>query len=235
MRQIVAIIPAAGIGSRMQADCPKQYLMLNGKTVLAHSVNLFLNHDHIQKIVIAINPEDPTPASLPFFSHPKIQWVKGGDTRAESVLNALQSIEDKAAWVLVHDAARPCLRWQEVEKLLEVEDENGAILATPVTDTLKKASAPLFEKTFTESPQIEKTVPRSNLWQAQTPQFFPAQTLKKAISQGLKDGLEITDEASSMEAIGFCPKLILGQRSNLKITYPEDLALAAFFLQQEDN
>ncbi len=225
-RKIIAIIPAAGVGSRMEAGKAKQYLLLEGKTILQHSIELFLQHNEIARIIVAISPEDEEARQLPLYGHAKIQWVMGGKNRADSVLNALKAIEDTHnTWVLVHDAARPCLRWQEVEKLLQVENPQGAILAIPVVDTLKKA--------FAQKNGIEKTVDRAQLWQAQTPQFFPAQALRDNLQKALKQGADITDEASAMEFCQATPELVLGRKSNLKITYPEDLALAEFYLREK--
>ena len=221
-RSIFAIIPAAGSGSRMQADKAKQYLLLGSKTVLAHTIAPFLADHRIEKVILAVNFHDPyfDPKT---FSNPKIQLVQGGNSRAESVLNALRVIDQENAWALVHDAARPCLREAELSKLLEIDDPSGAILAIPAVDTIKRTL---------NGVQIAKTENRNELWQAQTPQFFPAKILENAIAQGLANGAEITDEASAMELAGFSPNLVLGRRDNLKITLPEDLALAEFYLMR---
>lgn len=228
IREIIAILPSAGVGSRMGAGKAKQYCMLKGKTILEHSLNLFLTRSEIKKIIVAVSKDDPYLADLPFFHHPKIQWVEGGETRAKSVLNALNVVQNPKAWVLVHDVARPCISWQVIQPLLAIEDEQGGILAIPVVDTLKKANAPIFDHIF-------HTVDRRNLWQAQTPQFFPLYRLKKALQQALEAGVEITDEASAMEWAGFQPRLVLGSRYNIKLTYPEDLHLAEFYFSLADK
>lgn len=218
-RQIVAVIPASGIGSRMNAALPKQYLPLLGKTILEHTVSLFLEHHQIDKIIIAVSAEDTYYQALDLLHSPKIQFVLGGETRAHSVFNALQTI-DENAWVLVHDAARPCLKRSDLDKLLQITNEQGAILATPAIDTMKRA----------ENGVISHTEDRSTLWHALTPQFFPVKQLKHALHHAFEKGESVTDEASAMELMGYHPLLINGRSDNLKITRPEDLALAEFYL-----
>lgn len=218
-RQIVAVIPASGIGSRMNAPLPKQYLPLLGKTILEHTVSLFLEHHQIDKIVIAVSAEDSYYQALDLLRSPKIQFVLGGETRAHSVFNALQTI-DEDAWVLVHDAARPCLKRSDLDKLLQITNEQGAILATPAIDTMKRA----------ENGMISHTEDRSTLWHALTPQFFSVKLLKHALHRAFEKGESVTDEASAMELMGYHPLLIAGRSDNLKITRPEDLALAEFYL-----
>ena len=223
-RKIIAIIPAAGVGSRMQADKPKQYLTILGKTVLQHTLEIMLSHPAISRVIVALGKNDPYAAELAVLSHPKIQLVEGGATRAESVLSALNAVLEEHVWVLVHDAARPCLTTPDLDKLLATTDENGAILAVPVTDTVKRANI---------AGNIIVTEDRSQLWQAQTPQFFPLDLLKNALSTGIRQKLTITDEASAMEFAGFQPHLVMGRRDNIKITRPEDLALAEFYLTRK--
>ncbi|VTM24191.1 2-C-methyl-D-erythritol 4-phosphate cytidylyltransferase [Stutzerimonas stutzeri] len=223
-RKIIAIIPAAGVGSRMQADKPKQYLTILGKTVLQHTLEIMLSHPAISRVIVALSKNDPYAAELAVLSHPKIQLVEGGATRAESVLSALNAVSEEHVWALVHDAARPCLTTPDLDKLLATTDENGAILAVPVTDTVKRANI---------AGNIIATEDRSQLWQAQTPQFFPLDLLKKALNTGIRQKLTITDEASAMEFAGFQPHLVMGRRDNIKITRPEDLALAEFYLTRK--
>lgn len=219
MRKIVAIIPASGVGSRMKASLPKQYLKLQGKTILEHTLNIFLRHPNIQKIIVAVSETDQYYQELTVLTSPKVQIVFGGKTRADSVLNALKVV-DENAWALVHDAARPCLSHADLNKLLQVQAQEGAILATPVIDTMKRANGN----------KIIATEDRSTLWHALTPQFFPAKILKQAIESALEKGNIITDEASAMEMSGYTPQLITGRSDNLKITHPEDLSLAEFYL-----
>lgn len=223
MREIIAVIPASGIGSRMQADKPKQYLILKGKTILEHTVSLFLEHPEIAKIIIAVAKDDPFYANIALLKSPKIQLVFGGETRADSVLNALMAIEDENAWALVHDAARPCLKRSDLDKLLQIEDEQGGILATPAIDTMKRANGV----------QILHTEDRSTLWHALTPQFFPVHRLKVSLQSAFAKNQIVTDEASAMELSGYHPQLIMGRSDNIKITRPEDLALAEFYLSHQ--
>lgn len=218
-RSIIAVLPAAGVGSRMQADKPKQYLTLLGKTLLEHTLDVMLSYPAVSKIILAVSKDDPYISTLSL--DPKIQLVEGGTTRAESVLNGLNAIAEKNAWVLVHDAARPCLQHADIDKLLAIEDKQGAILAIPVTDTIKRADNQQY---------IVKTEDRSQLWQAMTPQFFPVDILRDALSTGIQQGANITDEASAIELAGFRPHLVAGRSDNLKVTRPEDLALAEFYL-----
>ena len=222
-RQIIAILPAAGIGSRMRADKPKQYLKILDKTILEHTLTVMLTHSAVTQIILAVNRDDPYIANIALIGHPKIQTIIGGETRAESVFNGLKVIDEKNTWVLVHDAARPCLTHSDIDKLLAVNDEQGAVLAIPVTDTIKRATA---------DQHILQTEDRTQLWQAQTPQFFRADLLKHALMQAFRQKVNVTDEASAMELAGFRPHLVVGRSDNLKVTRPEDLALAEFYLSK---
>ena len=224
-RQIVAVVPAAGVGSRMQAAKPKQYLQIQGKTILEHTLDRLLTYPAVEKVVLAVAADDPYLPALELDKNPRIAIVPGGANRCDSVLSGLHYVAEHfaQAWVLVHDAARPCLRHQDLDKLLQIEDEQGAILAIPATDTIKRALP---------NGQIAQTEDRSQLWQAQTPQFFRADLLRAALISALQQGLAVTDEASAMELAGFRPHLVAGRSDNLKITRPEDLALAEFYLSQ---
>ncbi|HDL5698779.1 TPA: 2-C-methyl-D-erythritol 4-phosphate cytidylyltransferase [Mannheimia haemolytica] len=219
-RKIIAVIPASGVGSRMQAEKPKQYLQLKGKTILEHTVSIFLEHPHVEKVIVAVARKDPFYSTLELLKSPKIQLVFGGETRADSVLNALQEINTENAWALVHDAARPCLKRSDLDKLLQINDPQGGILAIPAVDTMKRANGT----------KIAHTEDRSTLWHALTPQFFPAQALKQALSSAFANKLQVTDEASAMELAGYQPQLVSGRSDNIKITRPEDLSLAEFYL-----
>ena len=224
-RKIIAVVPAAGIGSRMQADKPKQYLPIHGQSILQHTLNVLLSYPHISQIVLAVAADDPYIAQLNLTQNPKITLVEGGETRADSVLNGLKAIQtDTNVWVMVHDAARPCLTHGDLDKLLEINDDNGAILAIPATDTIKRALP---------SQQIAHTEDRSQLWLAQTPQFFRAALLRNALIHAKQQQLAVTDEASAMELVGFRPHLVAGRSDNIKVTRPEDLALAEFYLMRK--
>lgn len=223
-REFIAIVPAAGIGSRMQADRPKQYLKILGKTILEHTLSIFLSYEKINQIILPVAENDPYLSGIDLLQDPRIKVVTGGTNRADSVLNGLRSIENKKSWVLVHDAARPCLRHEDLGKLVQIQDENGAILAIPAVDTIKRSNADL---------QIQHTEDRSQLWLAQTPQFFPVELLQNALEQAEKQGFIVTDEASAMELAGFRPHLVAGRSDNIKVTRPEDLALAEFYLTRK--
>ena len=223
--RIWALIPAAGIGARMAADCPKQYLTVQGKTILEHSLSIFLGTDKIAGVQLCLSPEDAYWQQLGFSHKKLLSTCAGGERRADSVLSGLQALEkvaDAKDWVLVHDAARPCLTQELLMKLIDsvAGHSVGGILAAPVADTLKNAS----------QEQIENTVDRSNLWAAQTPQMFRLGFLTDCLQKALANGVVVTDEASCVEAAGFQPQLVPSVRSNIKVTYPEDLAWVDCFL-----
>ncbi|WP_395949467.1 MULTISPECIES: 2-C-methyl-D-erythritol 4-phosphate cytidylyltransferase [Aeromonas] len=220
---LTAIVPAAGIGSRMGADCPKQYLTLAGKTILEHTLGCLLSHPAIARVIVALAPHDEWFEQLAVAADPHILRVEGGIERAYSVLNALHVAEGK--WVLVHDAARPCLCHGDLDKLIATAMAcDGAILGSRVRDTMKRTDG---------AGNIVATVEREQLWHALTPQMFPTGTLKRALEEGLALGALITDEASAMERAGFTVKMVEGRADNIKVTRPEDLSLAELFLQQQ--
>lgn len=222
-----AVVPAAGVGRRMGSDIPKQYLLLNGRRVIEHTLQRLLNHPQIKQTLVALSPDDEWWPGTDYANHADVITVDGGTERCYSVLNALNRLSEIAAeddWVLVHDAARPCLRSGDVDALIEQLNNHpvGGILGMPVRDTMKRAD---------ESGQIAETVCREGLWHAFTPQMFRLGMLRSALSQALEQGMQVTDEASAMELAGHSPRLIEGHPDNIKITRPEDLALAAFYLQ----
>ena len=222
---IVAVVPAAGVGSRMQADRPKQYLEISGKTILEHTVEKLLTHTSVDKVIVDISDDDPYFPQLSLANNPEVIRVSGGKERADSVLSALDYIESNqlAQWAMVHDAARPCVDLNDIDNLIKVAITNqlGGILATPVRDTMKRANA---------QQNIDHTVDREALWHALTPQLFKTQPLRYALSHALDQGVQITDEASAIEWLGEKPALVHGRADNIKITQPEDLALAEFYL-----
>ncbi|EMH4163637.1 2-C-methyl-D-erythritol 4-phosphate cytidylyltransferase [Pluralibacter gergoviae] len=220
---VCAVVPAAGAGRRMQADCPKQYLSIGNKTILEHSVAALLAHPRVERVIIAVSPGDPYFAQLPLAQHPQISVVDGGAERADSVMAGLRAAGD-AAWVLVHDAARPCLHRDDLDRLLTLSASSrvGGILAAPVRDTMKRAEPGLEA--------IAHTVERVDLWHALTPQFFPRELLFDCLNRALSEGAIITDEASALEYCGFHPQLVPGRADNIKVTRPEDLRLAEFYL-----
>ena len=223
------IVPAAGVGKRMQADRPKQYLPLNGVTVIEQSLMRLLQVQQFAAVVVAISKEDPYWPKLAISKNSRIRTAAGGKERADSVLSALHSIADNAAdddWVLVHDAARPCITQSDVEHLIDElqNHEVGGILGQASHDTLKSVDDELV---------ITDTVDRSKIWRAFTPQMFRYGALKTALEEAAAKGWVVTDDASALELQGKQPKMIAGRADNLKITRPEDLALAQFYLEQQ--
>jgi 2-C-methyl-D-erythritol 4-phosphate cytidylyltransferase len=221
------IVPAAGVGKRMQADRPKQYLELAGKTVIEQTLSRLLQADVFEAIAVAISSDDPYWPQLPIAKHEKILTAAGGKERADSVLSALKSISDKASdddWVLVHDAARPCITASDIHHLIArlIHDDVGGILALPSHDTLKNV----------QDGRIAGTLNRNHIWRALTPQMFRYGTLKIALEEA-EGNPAITDEASALELKGLQPKIVEGRPDNIKITRPEDLPLAQFYLEQQ--
>ena len=214
------VIPAAGIGSRMRADRPKQYLQLVGRTILEHTLDCFLDHPRLKGLVLSLAADDPFWPALPCATDPRIQRVEGGAERADSVLAGLLRLVELGAqegdWVLVHDAARPNLARSDLDRLLAelADDPVGGLLAVPARDTLKRIGA---------DGRVAETVDRSLIWQAYTPQMFRFAALHRALADALVAGVAVTDEASALEWAGQAPKLVEGRADNLKITRPEDL------------
>ena len=222
--RLYGLIPAAGTGERMGQSKPKQYLALLGRTMLYHSVNALLADGRIDTVFVVLAPTDSE-----FRQH---EWREfgervaplycGGATRHDSVLNGLiaaSSTVQSDDWILVHDAARPCLGRRELQRMLDAlaADEVGGILGVPVADTLKRADL---------NGRIQATESREHLWQAQTPQMFRHGLLLQALSRTAK----LTDEAGAVEAMGLSPKLVRSTTTNLKVTYSEDLILAQTIL-----
>lgn len=225
---IVAILPAAGIGSRMQSDCPKQYLSINNKTIIEYAIDMLLSHKAIRHVIVVLHPNDVVFSSLPVSSHDRVSSVIGGAERSDSVRGGLiKAHEMGAEWVLVHDAARPCLMYSDLDKLIQsvLKVKQGGILAVPVKDTMKRA--------VVSEQAISHTVDRNNLWHALTPQMFPLDLLCECMNRAHSEGVALTDEASALEHCGFHPLLVSGRSDNIKVTRPEDLALATFYLTHQ--
>jgi 2-C-methyl-D-erythritol 4-phosphate cytidylyltransferase len=204
----------------MAGTLPKQYLPLAGRTVLEWSLAPFLARPEFHSIVVALAADDARWPSLPLAQDKRILAVTGGAERADSVRAGLAAIAEHAHahdWVLVHDAARPCLAATDLDQLLVTlaDDPVGGLLAAPVPDTLKRAGA---------DGRVDVTVSRSQLWRALTPQMFRFGLLRQALEQ--TGGAQITDESSAVEALGLKPLLVAGRSDNLKITVPEDIAIA---------
>ena len=224
--RVHALIPAAGQSVRFGGTTLKQYAHLLGRPVIAHSMESMLGHPGVKGLTVALAPDDGIYDELIRPGYPEVTTVTGGDFRAITVLNGLKFIRDEDSeceWVLVHDAARPCLARQDLDRLLRegLASESGAILAVPVTDTLKQATA---------NQVSAGTVDRTALWAAQTPQLFPLDALLQHLRSAITFGRPPTDEAEAMERAGIRPLLVAGSSSNIKITGPDDLALAESIL-----
>jgi len=226
MPNYYALIPAAGFGSRMGGETPKQYLSLLGRPLIHYAVATLCRHAMISRVYVVLAPEDQLWKSYDWsiFAGKLKPLYCGGAERFESVRNGLDAIRDEVGiedWVLVHDAARPGLSGELLDRLIgEVgEDPFGGLLAVPVADTLKRADA---------DNRVLRTESRDKLWQAQTPQMFRYSLLQRALS--LLDGAVVTDEAQAVERMGFQAKLVAGDMTNFKVTYPQDIKLAELIL-----
>ncbi len=213
----------------MEMDIPKQYLPLKNSTVLEESLSCFLHHPLIAGVVVALHANDHRWPSLKISTDPRVQNVVGGDTRARSVVNALERVRSLAAkedFVLVHDAARPCLGYEDLDRLITegLDGEDGVILASPVHDTVKQV------RTSDGAQEVERTLDRSLLWKALTPQMFRVDVLHKALQFCIENDREVTDDASAVEAIGQPVRMIRGRSDNIKVTRPEDIQLAESIL-----
>lgn len=219
------LVPAAGSGSRFGVAGPKQYSPLHGKPMLFHSIERLLAAPEMEVVFVVLAPSDTEFRRHDWsaFGARLAPLYCGGASRRDSVLNGLVAAAaavDPNDWILVHDAARPCLGQAELQRLIEQagRDEVGGILAVPVTDTLKRAD---------EEGRILATEARDHLWQAQTPQMFRHGLLLKA----LRDAVHVTDEAAAVEALGYKPKLVEGSTKNLKVTFPADMDIAGRLLE----
>jgi 2-C-methyl-D-erythritol 4-phosphate cytidylyltransferase len=224
-----ALIPAAGSGSRMGGSIEKQYMPLNAVPMIAHAMMVLAREPRLAKIFVVLSPTDKRWNNYAWQGwEERIEVLRcGGATRAETVLNGLDAISkicEPDDWVLVHDAARPCLPDEMLGKLLDevADDPVGGLLAVPVADTLKRAAAE-----SAPGVRAEATVPRAGLWQAQTPQMFRHGKLTEALRAA---GSDMTDEASAIEQLGLQPRLVESDSRNLKVTYPQDLELAGLIL-----
>lgn len=222
-----AIVPAAGSGARMGSDIPKQYLKILGKTILEHTVERLASHPQISGVVVAVAAEDAHWDSLSFDTNKPVIKTLGGAERCHSVKNALYEVTAHAGdqdWVLVHDAARPCLRHEDLDKMFKQLSSHmvGGLLAYPVKDTMKRSD---------DKQRVIETVDRSHLWHALTPQMFRLHLIKKVLNDSIEKGVIVTDEASAMEQAGYKPKLVEGHADNIKITTPGDLTIAECFLK----
>jgi len=233
-----AVVPAAGVGKRMGSDIPKQYLELHNKAVIEHSCQRLLDHEKITGIVVALGRDDEYWADIKLQTTKPVIRVDGGEERCHSVLNALNELlsccDDDSVdvqahdWVLVHDAARPCLRSSDIDLLIEQLNTHavGGILALPVRDTMKRQLA---------DQSIDQTVDRDGLWHALTPQMFTLEMLQQAMTDAIESGFMITDESSAIEHMGLNPLLVEGHEDNIKITRKPDLKLAEMYLRAQSD
>jgi 2-C-methyl-D-erythritol 4-phosphate cytidylyltransferase len=233
MSKFFALIPAAGFGSRMENNLPKQYLPLAGRPMIYHALRTLCRSPGIASVFVVLAPGDSEWLRHEWseFSGKLVVLNCGGATRAISILNGLKAASDASSiggddWVLVHDAARPCLSEAQLDKLMNelADDAVGGLLAVPLTDTLKRSDV---------SSRVEYTESRKGLWQAQTPQMFRYKLLVDALSR--PGSLTLTDDASAVEALGLHPKLVLSDARNLKITYPQDMILAELILRAQQG
>jgi len=224
MPKVFAIVPAAGQGTRIGDPVPKQYLPIAGQPMMYHSIHALAAVARIVRIFVILSPLDRHWAQHDWSRVAgKVETIAGGGAhRPETVLNALHALDgrvDKDDWILVHDAARPCIETELVEQFLDElgDDPIGGVLAMPVADTLKRAG---------EGQRVAETIPRVDMWKAQTPQMFRYDMLRR----GLERKPDATDEAQALEALGHAPRLVQGENLNLKVTFPEDLQLAEMIL-----
>ncbi|MCB1801658.1 MAG: 2-C-methyl-D-erythritol 4-phosphate cytidylyltransferase [Gammaproteobacteria bacterium] len=225
-----AVIPAAGVGRRMGSAVPKQYLQLAGRAVIDHSIERILLHPRVDGVCVAISDADAWWQDTEFAGHPDLVTVSGGAERCHSVLNALEALRARASdddWVLVHDAARPCVRRADIDRLIDaaIDSDAGAVLGMPVRDTMKRCDA---------DERVVETVDRNHLWHAFTPQMFRFGSLYTVLGRALAAGVLVTDEASAIEWEGQRPVMVEGHADNIKITRAEDLGLAAHYLAQQE-
>lgn len=228
-----AVVPAAGVGKRMGVAIPKQYLQLHGRTVIEQTLSRLCAHHQIQTVVVALGADDEHWPELSLLQHErhKIVTTIGGAERCHSVYNGLLKLEGQAHdddWVLVHDAARPCLHHSDIDRLIATLADHpvGGLLGVPVADTMKRTN---------QNGEVIATVSRDNLWRAMTPQMFRCGLLKQALADALKANVMVTDEAAAVERAGHTPRMVECRADNIKITRPEDLTLAEMYLARQEE
>ncbi|RKZ34403.1 MAG: 2-C-methyl-D-erythritol 4-phosphate cytidylyltransferase [Gammaproteobacteria bacterium] len=226
-----AVVPAAGVGRRMGAELPKQYLQIGGRCIIEHTLDCLASHPRIAGVVVAVARDDGywPEVAAGLSCSPII--AEGGAERCQSVLNALTVLSEHANqddWVLVHDAVRPCLSHGDIDRLMTTltGDPEGGLLGMPVRDTMKRANG---------SQRVAETVSRDGLWHAATPQMFPLGRLRQVLTDAIARGLMVTDEAQAVELAGGAPRMVEGSAGNIKITRPQDLELAAFYIERRDG
>ena len=225
------VVPASGIGQRMNSTIPKQYIILEkGLTILDQCLNTILSNNLISGFIVALDKKDSHFKSSDFAKDPKlISITTGGKERFHSVLNALNALDQTAKpndWVLVHDAVRPCIRKEDINKLIEevADDKVGGILANRIVDTVKQKN----------NGGLVSTIDRQKLYIAQTPQMFRYAILKDSIEKAIKSNMHITDESEALESQNYSIRIVEGSSSNIKITTQEDIHLANYFLKHHE-
>ena len=222
IKPLWVIIPAAGVGQRMQANYPKQYLPLAGQTILDRTIEIFVSHPLIAGVLVGVGENDAYWPDSKWQQHDLVHRFVGGKERCDTVQKGLRYLLDTVDImqqdVLVHDAARPLLSQKALNRIINHSSEQGALLAMPAKDTVKLQ--------VVDQPVVDATLDRNAIWLAQTPQKFPAKALLDALIKAQKDGIAVTDECSAMEFVGWHPDLVVGESSNIKITLPEDLLIA---------
>lgn len=229
---VVAIIPAAGSGQRMQSSVPKQYLKIKHETILDITLAKILEFEPVNLVILVISPEDHYYHQLQQVENHQVIIVEGGSERAQSVFNALQFLYDSGLpddiGIMVHDAARPCITKSDLKRLYEyhLTDNSACLLSAPVVDTLQEVSS---------EGKVHRTADRDHLVRALTPQMASFIQLKFAIKNAMDNRLPITDETSALLHAGYSVKAITGRSDNIKITHPQDIALATFFLEKQKS
>lgn len=228
MSSVWAVVPAAGSGRRMVAEVPKQYLKLNGLPILEHTLRALLACPDIRGVIVVLDPSDRRADAIPSLSDPRVSTAAGGAERADSVLAGLQAIAAEAGsqdWVLVHDAARPCVSVALLRSLITtcMSEGVGTVMAQASVDTLKRIS---------DDNRVVETLDRKVIWRAQTPQMFRLAELTSALSEALGDDIAITDESMAMELAGYPVSILEGPSTNIKITLPADLEIAEITLRR---
>lgn len=227
-QKIIALIPAAGIGKRMNNSKPKQYIKIAGKTIIEHTLSLLTKEKRISKFIVLLKKNDNFFQNLKISKNKLIKTITGGKRRVDSVLLGLNYITKilkiKTCWVLIHDAVRPFLNQNDLNNVISFIKKNyfshGGILATQAKDTIKYSN---------KKKNINYTIERNKIWHALTPQFFPIKLVQFCLIKTLKKKIIINDESSALEYCGYQPKIIEGQSNNIKITKPEDLTFAKFY------
>lgn len=228
MSSVWAVVPAAGSGRRMAAEVPKQYLKLNGVPILEHTLRALLACPDIRGVVVVLDPSDRRADAIPSLSDPRVTTASGGAERADSVLAGLEAITAEAGvkdWVLVHDAARPCLSVTTLRALITscLSEGIGGVMAQASVDTLKQVS---------DDNRVVETLDRKVIWRAQTPQMFKLTELTSALSSAIASEAAITDESMAMELAGYPVSILEGPSTNIKITVPADLEIAEIILRR---